>query len=409
MCISFRNKWKFKVKESYEIPVPDRYLETRSGLTLVDSKGSANATIKKFPMISMSRTGNSFYYTNFNTQQSGDWTIFFLFERKTGDTEARGGFRAVDYNMIPTIYLRDSVAANFGNPLYAPPSLPTVDWSETQIAGLKYDKSENAIKSFWNEDLESVTQSVGSSVSQLFIKGDNNYNDFYYLGVYMYSDLITEAEMTAIRTTGVFPSDNMIFGLPLQNKKYSLWYENFDAIGRVGRYSFGWTAAGTTFDQPDDPYGVRTNSIAAAYSLINGFTTQGVHQIPYKPDGTKGSHSNDDDIEHLSSGVIHNMFDSYIDFNPNNHSMVWANEADKVYAVFDKSNRTIWKSTIETDDYIQNADGNYTLWHVDELNEDFINTHAQTDHNYHIFCGLRTSTYTVTGITKIAVYKTNQS
>jgi hypothetical protein len=105
------------------------------------------------------------------------------------------------------------------------------------------------------------------------------------------------------------------------------------------------------------------------------------------------------------------MANSYIDGNPDNHSMDWSTDADKVYAVFDKSNRTLWQSSIETvnNHYIQNTDGNYTLWHPSELNEDFINTHAQSGHEYHLFCGLRTSGTDVTGITKIAVYKENKA
>ena len=120
------------------MPTPDRWLDSRTGLTLSDSIASADATVKKFPCISMARAdGASTYYVDFGTDQTGDWTIFILFMRKTSVTEARAALRIIDYNMFPVAYIRDAPAANFSAPLSFPPSYPTIDWSEVQILGLK--------------------------------------------------------------------------------------------------------------------------------------------------------------------------------------------------------------------------------------------------------------------------------
>lgn len=398
-------------------PTPDRWLDARSSLTISDSINSADATVKGFPVISMKRTaGLSAFYTAFNTDQTGDWTVFILYKRKSGIIESRPTWRLVDYNMNPVLYVRDAPAANFGGDLAIPPAYPAFDWDEVHIAGVKMTGAN--ISSFWNEDLETVINTQGDNIGYPRVAAAASYTDFYALGVFGYAHWLTEAEMDNIRLNGVFPSVNCIFAYPFINAEDYLWWEQFDAVARLGGGSIaevyhGWTAAGTSYDPPDDPFGVRLDHAACAFNLFHGFSQQGVHQFPYKPDNIKGSGGETDDIEHLPAGVIHNMANSYIDFNPNNHSMNWGTDADKVYSVFNKDNSTIWKASVKTANggvhYIANDDGNYTLWHVqDELNEDFITTHAQSGHEWHIFCGLRTSGQTITGLTSIAVYKENQ-
>lgn len=395
--------------------IPDSYLTTRSGLSLLDSVGSANATIKKFPMVHLLTSGTAYsrFETEFNSAVTGDWTMFTLY-KKNGETESRLRFRPAEWNMVPAPTFGATPNCNYGNPLYFPPVAPTVTMTEWQLIGLKYDVSEDNVSSLWNGTLETVEQTLSQSLQVMHTGTVASYTDAFCAGIYLYNRLLSDAELEIIRTTGVFPTDNCLVAYPFINSGDTIWFEQFDGVARLGGNStyHGWLTSGSTILPPTAAFDTRANDAILAYNLYNGFSQQGVHQIPYKPDGTKGAGGETGDIEHSVNDCIHNMADSYVDFNPANHSMNWATDADKIYAMMDKSNRTLWKASIETvnegDHYIQNGDGNYTLWHPDEMNEDFVNTHAETGHAGHVFFGLRTSGTDITGITSIARYKENQ-
>jgi hypothetical protein len=106
------------------------------------------------------------------------------------------------------------------------------------------------------------------------------------------------------------------------------------------------------------------------------------------------------DVEYPSTGCIHNMYESLLYFDNVNDP--------ELKSIFDKSNRTYWKASIETEaHYIDAGGGYYGVWHPRQLVRDFILLHAQPDHSNHIYSGLRTSGHNITGITSILVYKNN--
>jgi hypothetical protein len=139
-----------------------------------------------------------------------------------------------------------------------------------------------------------------------------------------------------------------------------------------------------------------------AYPLFYGYTSWGNWKFPYAPTGVKLSADKTGDVEHPATGCIHNMYESWIDF-----SVVIDTT---IKNIFNKSNRTYWKASIEIQDAYSDAGGGYyNYWHPSQLSREFIEAHAQTGHENHIFASLRTSGQAITGITAIRIYKNNVS
>jgi hypothetical protein len=227
--------------------------------------------------------------------------------------------------------------------------------------------------------------------------------EVFIRAVYAFSRVLTNSELDDIRINNILPSDDVIV-LQFNNVDDYLYDEQIDGVARyrgwIGDGNIGWVDNGVTLIKPDRLWSTRDNHITGGYNLDYGFTRQGIYTIPYRTGKIKGSHSHDDDIEHLSTGCIHNMAESLLNFSSISDVTI--------KAIFDKSNRTYWKTSIESEDHYTDAgSGYYGLWHPTQLIRDFIDVHAQTGQENHIFTSLRTSTNTITGITSIRVYKTN--
>jgi len=209
-----------------------------------------------------------------------------------------------------------------------------------------------------------------------------------------YTRNLSDAELTAIYN-GVYAASDLAALHSFTFKESSLVH-CFEPINN-GTFRFV-DASGIPTAKPY--YDVRINSIHAAYPLLYGFTLRSMQQVPYLINGSKGMVLQAGDVEYPSSSCIHNYADSRLYFDG-------ITDAD-VKTIFDKSNRTYWKASIESeDDYLDAGGGYYGVWRAEQLQRDFIETHAEAGHENHIFASLRTSGSSVTGLTAIRVYKTN--
>lgn len=400
------------------LPTPDALFDTRTGLVLSDSIGGNTANIGGFPMTFMPSTSGTDYaqykLDMLAEAEPASWTIIGLFKTFPFTSEERrvGFSYPFKRNLTSTCIFRTSKAATVSAPL-ASPTLPTIDWNEWQCIGFGRDNSDNTLKFIWNQIAKSATDTGATTANPITIIANQNveYEKFYCRGIYAFNKILTNQEITDIRLNGIFPSGADVIVSPWLDTEEALLKVNgypgghqdhWDGVKRYKGTGNNTSAIARGFSNasgirpPTDPYSVRDSLLTGAYLLYKGYSRQGVHVIPYKTDGTKGSHSHTDDIEYLASGVIHNMADSWIDFSV-------ITDAD-IKALFDKSNRTYWKASIELEKFY--ADGVY-YWSPYQLTRDFIATHAQVGHENHLFASLRASGQVITGITALRIYKTN--
>lgn len=407
---------------SYWAPLPDALFDTRNNLVITDSVGGKTMNIEKFPHLQLaSNTTTERWNSNHANAASTDWTVLFTLKGLASKTTnnyckiewingVAANYILISINasgyLVFTLYIDGAVRGGSTVISYVPNDNFFGDF---RLFGVTYDNAAQSIKRIFL--LTNDTVNLGFTPVQNTLGFQIQTSSLRYMEISMimsYTRKISDAEIAACQA-GNFPSDGLQYFHLFNNNARNVfrgYAENvFDGVGGIQSTMYTGHAL-TVFSYKN------TNTLFSPHSLYKGFTQRDTHQIPYLPSGVKNVSNNPIDVECSASGVIHNLAESYINGNPSNHSMNWAVDADKIYALFDKSNRTIWKASIETanlgEHYRQDDNGNYTLWHpLDELNENFINEHAQAGHNGHILVGLRTSGINVTGITKIAVFKEN--
>jgi hypothetical protein len=401
-------------------PDPDALFDTRTGLNITDSVGGLTLAIEKFPSAYFDRTikGTNFSFkTNYLHNPTTDWA--FLATVKAINNDTNSSFYIYGLNGSALNYIHVYVYTNqvrmliYLNNVNKYVGLFNVlsDWyADYFLIGCSWEDSTQKLtpifRGIQTVQNTGISDPQGSTPAYLSLTS----NDKYYIkDLLFYNKKLSTPEISAA-VSGTFPSDPvyfMDFGAGSRDNWFVSSRDLYDSVGGVKSvyYQLGF--------QNDSCYDIKNdNAIFSPFMLNMGYTQRDVHQIAYPPSGVKSIGDVAYDIECPPTNCIHNLAHSYINGNPTNHSMVWANDADKLYAVWDKSNRTIWKATIETVNsgvhYRQDNNGNYTLWcPLDELNEDFITSQAQSGHEHHIFCGLRTSGANITGLTKIAVFKVN--
>jgi hypothetical protein len=214
-----------------------------------------------------------------------------------------------------------------------------------------------------------------------------------YIKSYYYTRELSDAEITAVWNGTA--STNSLISYIAYNIGESLQFKGYDSVSNNE-----WVIRDATGNQPATPYMVRENLIQMADNLLNGYTQRGLYQIAYTPGAIKGITGLVGDIECPSTTVIHNLADSRIYCDGITDVTI--------KAIFDKSNTTYWKASIQAEDhYIDAGGGYYGVWHPSQLNRTFIEAHAEAGHENHIFPGLRLSGTAINGITEIAVFKIN--
>jgi len=386
------------------IPSPDAIFDSRTGLNIQDSVGGEIVTVGGFPMVYMDTT-TGFYprYTLNCTPSLVEQisTCIILMKRRADflSTKSKGASVNMfnDGLLTTTTYSTITYTAPSYSFLRANASLNINEW---MLIGSMFDNPDGN-KRYNIFDLINIpTQVLTNPVTtygsvSLGMWGDNSQNEFYHRGVFVFNRLLTQNELNNIRLNGIYPSDgSMIICLPALNPDINTQIEG------VHRYSGAWLDNGVNLKPPLTPWVDRDDLATGAYNLFYGYTRQGLYVIPYMSTSTKGAHSHVDDIEYPASSCIHNMAESRINFSGITDATI--------KAIFDKSNRTYWKASIEaTAHYIDAGGGYYGLWHPSELLTTFIDTHAQAGHNGHILASVRTSGAVVNGITAIRVYKTS--
>jgi hypothetical protein len=398
-------------------PTPNRLINNRVKLNLQDSIASNYATIGSFPMFyfdwAAPTTAVIMQMDGVQTI-TGNFTYLNLMQRNTSITEARPTINNPNWSSTSLTYLRTTspitTVTNAGNI-----NITGADWNAVQAHGCKYNSGTDQITGFFNKQTSTGAR-VAAVVNPrtLSVSTNSTYNKFYSFGVWGFNKILTNDEVDSIRLSCKYPTDcNMFMISPWTGVSDSAYYWN-QYNGKTGKKWY-FLNTGTT-DRPKYSSVVwkRTNNIAAAYNLFYGFTRRGARTLSYNPNNTKGdSVLTQDDVEHLPSAVIWNTAEAMIDFNPTNHAMTMS-QADMIFTIFDKSNRTIWKADIAKykngQYYKPNSNGKYTQWHWKELNEDFINKYANTGYEGYIYPYLEKDINgNITGIKKVAVYNTNQT
>jgi hypothetical protein len=402
-------------------PDPDALYNVRSDLTITDQIRGRTLSIGYFPHMHLhtSLVNSERWDSNHVNTPSDDWTVIWFCKIKSINNNynvylLNGGANNAIFSRNQSdntiTFLLNINSLPVGNLNFVS---SYGEWlSDFLMFGASYNKTTKLAKKICKGIVFS-SASVGaneptSSNLGMYTTMTQEHNES--IGCLKYNRELTDAELL-LANSGIYPADSLDYLCFFNNDKRSVYYTyERDMIDGV-------RGAISTLNFPVEDtiaFDYKNNSIFSKYLLVNGFTQRDTHQIPYLPDKTKSITPSSVDYECPSDSVIHNLASSYINGNPNNHSMDWSMDDDKLYAIWDKSNRTIWKASIETANegvhYIPDDNGNYTLWNpLDELNQDFINIHAETGHDGHIFVGLRTSGVYVTGLTQIAVYKNNLS
>lgn len=407
----------------FKPPTPDALFDTRTGLNITDSIEGLQLGVEKFPhtLIDRAYTGvNIAWDSKYLHNPTGDFAILFVVKANVANqlnAATIAGLNGLATNFIKIdVYsgnVRFLIYANNINKFNQSYNVLT-DWlADYFLVGVSYNSVNQKITPiFRGAKTETGTAVIfpqgTATVSSTFTGTDTT---AFFNKIILYNRKLSDTEINDA-VNGVIPITPVYFcnfGNPVGTIEYPYAKDFIDGVAGIT------SAWGVSTPPNNNCFNFKTdNAVHAPYLLNYGFTQRDTHQIPYPPGGVKAIADVTGDYECPATGVIHNLANSYINGNPSNHSMNWSLEADKLYALWDKSNRTIWKSSIESAfngvHYRQDNNGNYTLWHpLDELNEDYINAYAQDDHKGHIFCGLRTSGAAITGITKIAVFKNNIS
>jgi hypothetical protein len=423
------NSYNYDVSFSYKLSIvtttkvssvgvrPDALFDSRTSLQINASIGSQYLTIERFPYLYLYANPTS-QWSSVNANNSPpDFSVILIYKGTPGannNLKINGIFgTSGDYMYIYESGGNVSINCVIGGTFTISPRVcytAAEFYSDFRIFGFSYEGSTRKMRfiggtsNLYSEfTINNTTPVPGTTAIYLSEGGTTKHN---IIAIASYTRSFSTTEITNI-FSNILPG-SPINDLVLFNNDHryaSMLYarEVIDSV--TGNVSIIYSQQNT------DMWDYKTNNLFAAYSLLHGFTQRDTHQIAYLPDDTKSISLVTGDYECISTGVIHNMANSYINGNPANHSMVWSNDDDKIYAIWDKSNRIIWKSSIETanlgEHYRLDDNGNYTLWHPqDELNQTFISQHAQPGHDGHILVQLRFDVNNnITGIERIATYK----
>jgi len=391
--------------------MPDALFNERTGLVITDEINAEQVSIKSFPVANY-KTSQSDHYvplvaTELFTHLDDDYTTLWICRNEKSDTVS-GVFQMQNLNG-GNKYV--TLQAKSGD-LYAPTGItvaPDTGWnntgkivtpSEPWVLAVTFEKATNTIRQYLNgSQIDSSVFATWALVTDNALQWRTlNYStDIRFFGVWHFSGILTTQEMIDI-ASGIYPQRvplkqyvHMNYGDVLSHRIYSSHSRDVAAYAWASNYATAdeatmWTSR---YDNP-----------AFAFPLFYGYTKFGVYVTPYSALSAKMMSFFNGDIEYPASHCIHNMYESRLYFD--------AITDATIKAIFDKSNRTYWKDTIESEDhYIDAGAGYYGVWHPSQLQRDFILLHAETGHENHIFASVRTSGTVVTGITALRVYKTN--
>lgn len=393
-------------KSDSSLPEPDALFDTRTGLVLRDSIGGLTANLKDFPVFNWksSPTQLTSGTSSYHPTSSGDITVvtFIKPTQSTTNYVDIKGFGDYTSNYIRISNTAKTAVFNcsgvFVNTLTFPDSgnytsnIYMLVWkykADTQVlTGRIYNTSSN-----YAGGTKSITTPYTGNSSGLQYKQTVKDADMGLILQAYYTRDLNDSEITGI-WNGTIPSNNLT-SLTSFTHGDGLLTHTFDTVGNV-QYQF--TAADGSI-QALPRYDLLLTNIHAAYPLIYGYTKRATQNIGYGVGATKLITGKVGDIE-CPNNIMWNMAtcrmycDSITDAT--------------VKAIFDKSNRTYWKSSIESEgSYIDIGSGYYGAWQPEQLQRDFILTHAQTGHENHIFSSLRVDGAVVTGISAIRIYKIN--
>lgn len=400
----------FGIRQSIQraLPNPDALFDTRTGLVVSDSIGGLTANLKDF--IYFNHKGGATLLNGCNTAyqppDSGDFTyvVFVKPNQTTTNANTVRGLAGNSTNYISISNTAKTVTGFINNSSITPATAfpdNTNYTSNIYMIVYRYKSSTTTVtvriyNTSINYNQTTKVASIPSNNGGVVRFNQTNINaTIGYLASYYFISYLSDSDLTAL-WNGTIPS-NLTSYVPFVCKE-SVRTFHYDPVYN-GSFEF---TNGQSESSVKPYYNLRTNNIHSTAPLIYGYSLRDLQQVSYTPSSLKGITSKVGDIEMLSSGCIWNMADCRLYFN--------AITDATIKAIFDKSNRTYWKSTIESEDhYIDAGSGYYCVWGAEQLQRDFITTHAQSGHENHIFSSLRTNGGVVTGITAIRVYKTNVS
>lgn len=399
------------------LPQPDALFDTRTGLVLSDSIGGLQANIKSFPVCNFYNSAGGAFLTTMQSFEapitnSGDYTAIIICKNENSDTvEARVNFSQINGNNkgANPFYVRSGALYNSTVIVTSTANLnnnasgKVVNKTEPWVLAYTYDVATTTPKVWLNgTEIDSVSDAnwaLGLASGTMSWGARATYTNVRILGTIVFDRKLTEAELLDITNNGAFPAITPS-RLWLHNNYGDIVSDSLLSCHNRSIGAFTNNNSNVIIPDRDTMWNYRYDDKVFAYPLFYGYTSNGNWKLAYAPTGSKMSADKTGDIEHLSTGCIHNMYESRIDFS----SITDAAVKD----IFNKSNRTYWKSSIESEDaYIDAGGGYYNLWHPSQLNRTFIETHAQSGHENHIFPSIRTSGQAITGITAIRIFKTN--
>jgi hypothetical protein len=392
---------------SVPLPDPDALFDTRSGLSITDSIGGETVSLKDFPIFrntpspTLLGTGISTFVV---PGALGDLTVINFIKPDQGTTDYTDikGFASVTNNYVRILHATKRVQFLYNSSFTPYVTFPDngnytsniymLVWIFNSVTGVLVGRIYNTSTNYVSATKTGLTATSGVAPFRIGMTAAGA--TCHFLMSLHYTRILSDAEITSI-WDGTYASSGLVGLISFTSLEQLKSYHYFS----VGDSVFEFHDAGGV--QCVSPYyGTRITNIQAAYPLIHGYTNRATQQIAYNVSDSKGVTAGLDDIEFPASGCLWNMCDARMDCS---------GIADAtIKAIFDKSNRTYWKTSIETTDhYVDAGGGYYGKWCSTELLPDFIDLHAQSGHNGHIITSLRTTGTTVTGITDIRVYKTS--
>jgi len=389
------------------IPNPDALFDTRTGLNITDSVGGLTASLKDFPIfhqknaIDATASGVSTYIA----PDTGDLTAVIFIKPAQGTTNYTDikGFGGYSNNYF-RIYHLDKLVRGYLNGTLISASISTPDsanyltnvymlvYKYVQSAGTAYIRCYNTSTNYV-EKTKTAALPASNSTPLTFNMTASGAECGLILSLY-YTAELSDAQLTAL-WNGTIPSTDLTSLISFTSGEGIRAYI-YDSIAN-GQFEFQDSHGHV----PVSPYyDILLPNVHAAYPLIYGFTRRSLQDLVYNASSTKIITALPGDVEYPASSCIWNMANGRLYFNTITDATI--------KAIFDKSNSTYWKASIQSEsDYVDAGGGYYGVWAAEQLQRDFIEIHAQSGHENHIYASLRTSGAVVTGITAIRIYKTN--
>jgi len=390
------------------IPNPDALFDTRTGLDITDSIGGQIISISHFPFLNaINKTGLAAtiaIQTDTAMVSGGAWTNILIFQSTCVNSGAitnyaiagsSGNRYVINFNGAQAYFYLGTTQKN----VWLPTVLP--DWyavifrytgsSVGRVDIYKMGASGTKQSSTWSN---ASSNGVEKNYIQL-LKDVRVANIALYAH---YPSYIADIDCNALVDSFTIPPATAEIFLPFGFDE-NVSRKFYNSITRKEMW-LGGTSYTINTNVPDlDHLRYLEKPYGKAF-LTLGYSRSGSYMNCYQPNGTKGTGNYIDDIEYLTTDCIHNMANSYLNFS----GIVDVT----IKNIFDKSNTTYWKTSIQSQPhYVDAGGGYYGLWHPIQLQRDFIITHAHSGHENHIFASLRISGTVITGITALRVYKTN--